>query len=334
MEKKKVKAIALISGGLDSTLAARVVMDQGIEVQGVCFVIGFASKDNKAFERGVRERAEKCGIPIKVIDVSKEFIEVLSAPRHGYGANINPCIDCKTFMLKRAGAMMKKEGYDFLITGEVLGQRPMSQRRDALNIIRKDSGLDGYLLRPLSAKLLEETIAEKNGLVDRAKLLELRGRSRKPQMELAKKYGMEDFAQPAGGCLLTDPGFAARLKDLMENSGLSMADIALLKVGRHFRLDKRTKAVVGRDEKENDLILSLKKEQDAVLQLVEDPGPCALLRGDISAENLKKAAVLVVSHSRKKTQASAEVEWWVREKETTTVTVSPLNIKEIEKIRI
>jgi tRNA-specific 2-thiouridylase len=334
MEKKKVKAIALISGGLDSTLAARVVMEQGIEVQGVCFVIGFASKDNKAFEKSARERADKCGIPLKVIDVSKEFMEVLGAPRHGYGANINPCIDCKTFMLKKAKEMMTKEGYDFLITGEVLGQRPMSQRRDALNIIRKDSGLDGYLLRPLSAKLLEETVAERTGLVDRARLLDLRGRTRKPQMELAKKYGMEEFAQPAGGCLLTDPGFAARLKDLMANSGLSMDDIALLKVGRHFRLDQKTKAVVGRDEKENELILSLKKEKDAMLQLVEDPGPYALLRGDISAENLKKAAVLVVSHSKKKAQVSAEVEWWVRENDTTIVTVSPLNIKEIEKTRI
>lgn len=334
MEKKKVKAIALISGGLDSTLAARVVMDQGIEVQGVCFVIGFASKDNKTFERGVNKRAKDAGIPLKVIDVSKEFIEVLSSPRHGYGANINPCIDCKTFMLKKAGEMMKKEGYDLLVTGEVLGQRPMSQRREALNMIKRDSGLDGYILRPLSAKLLDETIPEKNGQVDRTRLLDLKGRSRKPQMELAKKFGMEKFAQPAGGCLLTEPGFAVKLKDLMANGALSMDDIALLKVGRHFRLDQKTKAVIGRDEKENELILFLKKEDDAVLRLVEDPGPYALLRGDVSAENIKKAAVYVVSHSKKKNQASAEVEWWIREAEKKAVTVSPLSTQEIEKARL
>lgn len=328
------RAIALISGGLDSILAARLIKEQGIEVLGLSFVIGFASKENSAFERHVKKTSEENGIPHRIIDISKEFLEVLRAPRHGYGANINPCIDCKTLMLKKAKEIMEKEGYGFIVTGEVLGQRPMSQRREALNIILKDTGLKGFLLRPLTAKMLEETEPEKEGVVDRSRLLDMRGRSRKPQMELAERFGMEKFSQPAGGCLLTDPGFAARIKDLMVTGTLDMDNIALLKYGRHFRLDGRTKAVLGRDEKENDAILRLKKKDDLVFRLIEDPGPYGILRGDASEANIAMTGALVVSHSKKKTLASAEVEYWYVENEKKTAKASPLPLSKINALRI
>jgi tRNA U34 2-thiouridine synthase MnmA/TrmU len=328
------KAIALISGGLDSILAARVVMDQGIEVQGLSFVIGFASKDNRTFEQHVKEAAEAIGLPLRVLDISKEFLDVLGAPRHGYGANINPCIDCKILMLKKAKEIMEKEGYDFIITGEVLGERPMSQRREALNTIKNHSGLGGHLLRPLSAKLLEETIPEKEGIVDRSRLLDISGRSRRPQTELAEKYGIKEFAQPAGGCLLTDPGFAARVKDLMAHGSLDTDNVALAKSGRHFRLDPVTKAVLGRNDKENNELMALKKENDVAMRLFFDPGPYAILRGDASERNIRVAASLVASHSKKKNETSAEVEFWVSEDSRKTVTVPPMGRLELEKMRI
>ena len=330
----KKRAIALISGGIDSILAAKVIMDQGIEVLGISFVIGFASKEDRTFEEHARKTAAEIGLSLKIIDISEEFLELLRAPRHGYGANINPCIDCKILMLKKAKNIMEDEGYGFIVTGEVLGERPMSQRRDALNMIIRDSGLKGYLLRPLSAKLLDETAPEKEGVVDRARLLDIKGRSRKPQMALAEKYGIKHIAQPAGGCLLTDPGFTARVKDLMTHGQLDNDNTQLLKVGRHFRLDPATKVAIGRDEKENDRLLGLKKENDAILRLVEDPGPYAILRGDISAENLQKAAALVAGHSKKKNDPEVAVEWWVTDGGIKTLTVNPTSKETIEKIRI
>ncbi len=328
------KAIALISGGIDSILAAKVIMEQGIEVLGISFVIGFASKENRTFEEHVKKTAGEIDLAVRIIDISEGFLELLRAPRHGYGANINPCIDCKILMLKKAKEIMEKEGYGFIITGEVLGERPMSQRREALNMILRDSGLNGYLLRPLSAKLLEETLPEKEGIVDRNRLLDIKGRSRKPQMALAEQYGIKHIAQPAGGCLLTDPGFTARVKDLMTHGQLDNDNIELLKVGRHFRLDEKTKAVVGRDEKENDRLLALKKKDDAVLRLVEDPGPYAILRGDISPENLQRAAALVAGHSKKKNDPSVAVECWVADGGIKTLTTTPAAKEAIEKMRI
>ena len=323
-----------MSGGLDSILAARVIMDQGIEVQGISFVIGFASRDNRTFEQHVRKAAEEIGLPLRVIDISQEFLDVLGAPRHGYGANINPCIDCKILMLKKAKEIMEREKFDFIITGEVLGERPMSQRRDALNTIKNHSGLGGHLLRPLSAKLLEETIPEKEGIVDRSRLLDIRGRSRKPQFALAEQYGIGKFAQPAGGCLLTDPGFAARIKDLMARGCLDPDNVKLSKMGRHFRLDLATKAILGRDDKENNALMSQKKEKDVALRIFFDPGPYALLRGDTSEHNIRIAASLVASHSKKKNETSAEIEFWTEEDDTKTIVVSPMGRIELEKLRI
>ncbi|MGB3112500.1 MAG: hypothetical protein WBB84_05960, partial [Candidatus Omnitrophota bacterium] len=234
--KVKRKAVALISGGLDSLLAAKLVQEQGIEVQGVAFVMSVASTSVRDFSHNVHIASNEAGIPVKIVDISKEFLNILKSPKHGYGSNMNPCIDCKIFMLRKAWEVMKEEGADFVVTGEVLGERPMSQRRDALNIIRKSSSLDGYLLRPLSAKLLDETIPEKEGVVDRERLLDIEGRSRKRQFELARKYGIKKFFPPAGGCLLADPIFAKKVKDLIDTDSLAIKNIDLLKYGRHFRM--------------------------------------------------------------------------------------------------
>jgi len=334
MTETKVKAIALMSGGLDSLLAAKVIAEQGVEVQGVCFVMSFASRDINRFENRVRKTADNAGIPLKMVDISEEFIEILGKPEHGYGANMNPCIDCKILMLRRAKKMMEEESADLVVTGEVLGERPMSQRRDALNIIQKGSGLNGYLLRPLSAKILDETIPEQEGKIDRDKLYDFSGRGRTPQFELAKKFGITEYFTPAGGCLLTDPLFSKRLKDLMKNEGLSAKNIKLLKQGRHFRIDSKTKVIVGRDEDDNEKILQAKEDSDVIMRLKEKAGPYVLLRGDISWPNIEEAAGFCVSHSKFRDPSGEILEYWQREEEKKEITAVPLDKVEIEKKRV
>jgi len=332
---RKPKAIALMSGGLDSLLAARLVKEQGIDVLGVVFIMPFASRDVEAFETRVKASAAEGGIgDIRAVDISDVFLDMLSAPSHGYGSHINPCIDCKILMLREAAKIMAEEKADFVITGEVLGERPMSQRRAALDIIKKDSGLEGRLLRPLSARLMEETIPEKEGLIDRERLLDIRGRSRAPQFRLAEEYGITRFSAPAGGCLLTDPIFARKLKDLMENGSAGIYDIMLLKYGRHFRLDNRTKAVVGRDEEENIALEGLLREGDALLRLRDEAGPDVLLRGDLTLGNTKTAASLCVSHSRSRAAGKAEVTVIKRGEDESVVEAPSLDRGEIDGIRV
>ncbi len=316
-------------------LAARVVMDQGVEVVGVTFVMAFASRDTEKFKANVEEAARGAGIPVRIEDISDRFLELVRSPRHGFGANMNPCIDCKILMLRSAKKMMKAEGADFVMTGEVLGERPMSQNRDALNTIKKYSELEGYLLRPLSAKLLDETVPEREGLVDREKLLDLQGRSRKRQYELAKEYNLTKFFAPGGGCLLTDPIFVRKLKDLVAHDGrLDPDEIALLKYGRHFRLDAKTKAVVGRDERDNEELLNLKKDNDVVLRLQEKAGPYVILRGDRSKGNIEKAASLALSHSKFRNGGDMTIEFWSKDGARDAVEAKPMTKDRIEKLRI
>ncbi|MGB2601032.1 MAG: tRNA 4-thiouridine(8) synthase ThiI [Candidatus Omnitrophota bacterium] len=330
----KKKAIALVSGGLDSLLAARVIQEQGIEVLGITFVMQFASRNLAGFKGHVQEAAAESGMPIRFQDISKDFLEMLKKPKHGYGANINPCIDCKIMMLRNAKRVMEEEGAHFVVTGEVLGERPMSQRREALNTIEKHSALKGYLLRPLCAKLMRETQAEKDGIVEREKLLDIRGRSREPQLALAKKYGITKFFAPAGGCLLTDPIFARKLKDLLSHGMGTMEEVSLLKYGRHFRLDDITKIIVGRDEKENDKLLELKAKEDVVLRLEDKNGPYALLKGESCPENLKKAAALVLSHSKHKNEDGTKVEYWANEDQKNILSASSIDRVEIDRGRV
>ncbi|MFA5357126.1 MAG: tRNA 4-thiouridine(8) synthase ThiI [Candidatus Omnitrophota bacterium] len=267
-----MKAIALISGGLDGLLAAKFIKEEGIEVIGIRFGIPFSAKPGKAIA--------DIGIEVREADICEDFLKLVEKPAHGRGSLMNPCIDCKILMLKKAEEIMCREGAKFIITGEVLGQRPMSQHKEALGIIAKASGLEGLILRPLSAKLLEESIPEKEGWVRRGNLLGFSGRGRKAQIDLAGKLGIQNYAQPAGGCLLTDPGFSRRLKDLIAHEGLSREGVELLKIGRHFRLNDKARLVVGRDEKENERLLNSARDSDYMFMPGEDiAGPTSLGRG-------------------------------------------------------
>lgn len=329
------KAVALISGGLDSLLAAKVVQEQGIEVLGIAFVMSAASTNVEGTAAFIKESSEEAGIPVRVIDISDEFLKVLASPKHGYGSNVNPCIDCKIYMMQVARKIMEEEGASFMITGEVLGERPMSQNRRSLDVIQKQSEVDDLLLRPLSAKLLDPTKPEIDELVDREKLLNIQGRSRKPQLALAKKYGIKKFTPPGVSCLLTDPQFAAKTKDLMDHNILSLDNVALLKVGRHFRLDDKTKVIVGRNEEENDRLTELQKENDIILRFTEDlAGPDVFLRGEATDENIKKAAAFVISFSKYKNGGEMPIDYWNKDGEVRQVTVFPMSEEEIEKYRI
>lgn len=272
------KALVLLSGGLDSMLAARVLMEQGVEVTGLSFKSNFfgALKGEKV--------AGQLGIKHIEIDFSEEHLEVVKNPAHGYGKNMNPCIDCHGLMLKRAKEIMEKEKFDFVATGEVLGERPMSQNPEALKIVEKESKLAGRLIRPLSAKLLEESDLEKSGLVNRGKLFDISGRSRKRQLGLVKKYGIKEFASPGGGCLLTDPEFSEKLLKLFGYwPDCHGNDIELLKWGRVLWLknenDKNILLVIGRDEKDNGQLEKLAGAGDVIMQLADENGPTSLIRG-------------------------------------------------------
>lgn len=326
----KGKAIALFSGGLDSILAARIIMEQGIEVFGVNFITEFSASDLKRYTKRVLDIASQINMESKVVDISSEYLTLLKNPSYGFGANINPCIDCKIFMLKKAKEMMSEIGASFIITGEVLGERPMSQRRDALNIIEKKSGLKGYLVRPLSAKLLVPTVPEEQGVLDREKLFSIKGRSRKPQFELAKRFAIEKFFTPAGGCLLTDPTFTKRLEDIINHNELDMDNVRLLKVGRHFRFDDKTKFVLGRDEKDNDLVMELRKNGDIVFEPDDYPGPIGLLRGNTSKEHISLAASFLAGFTKKKYEPQVSVKFWDTPEKKNTVILSPAKRENIE----
>ncbi len=281
VEEKKPKAVALLSGGLDSSLAIRIMLEQGVDVEAVAIKTPFCDFDcGKGCGHRVKEVADELGIELKTVYFGEEYLRMLKNPKYGYGSGMNPCIDCRGMMYNAAKEHMKKTGADFVITGEVLFQRPMSQNNRALHIIEKEAGLEGKVLRPLSAKHLPPTDAEKSGLIKRENLGEIKGRSRKGQLEMAKHFGIADPPNAAGGCLLTDPAFSKRIKDLMDhcNSLPSLNDIELLKVGRHFRLSPEAKLVVGRNKDENEIIKALAAESDIIIESKDYVGPISILR--------------------------------------------------------
>lgn len=281
----QVTAIALFSGGLDSILASRVIMAQGIRVVALKFVTPFF--DDRLLAREEEYRTEvrrKYGIDVRLVDLSEGYVELVANPPHGYGKHFNPCIDCKIFMLRRARAMMAEHGAFFLISGEVVGQRPMSQRLDTLRLIERESGCRGILLRPLCARRLPETEPEREGMVQRAGLHAMSGRGRKEQIQLAAQFGISEYPSPAGGCMLTDPNLSARIaafyQEQAEVTGGTPGpgDISLLLVGRQFRLPGGHWFVLGRNESENERIAALAREDDWLLTMVSQTGPTGLLR--------------------------------------------------------
>jgi tRNA-specific 2-thiouridylase len=297
-----VRALGLMSGGLDSMLAVKLLQEQGIEVTGIAFETPFFGPEP------ARKAAIQLGVALRVVDIGASHFEMLRSPRYGYGRYMNPCIDCHALMARTAGQIMEAEGFDFLCTGEVVGQRPMSQRRDALASVAKLSGYAGYILRPLSAGILPITVPERQGKVDRQRLLRISGRSRKQQTALAVDYGIHDYPNPAGGCLLTNPGFAARLQDLFRAQGkVDLRDVELLKYGRHLRLPQGRRLVVGRIHADNVRLRELARPEDIIVKVNEVPGPTALLPGGASAAEVEVAAAVVAAYSDAVTGTEASI---------------------------
>ncbi len=345
-----VKAVAMLSGGLDSSLAVKLVLDQGVEVVGINFNTGFCLTDHRRRMYGmgargidpqsVRNEALRTGalwrVPVELVDISEEYLEIIANPRYGYGSAINPCIDCRIFMQRKAREYMERIGARFIITGEVLGQRPMSQMLPTLRLIEKQSGCQGLILRPLSAKLLEPTLPEREGWIDREKLCDFRGRTRKPQMALAVELGLTDYPQPAGGCcFLTDHNYARRLQDLFDHGGkpLTRQQVLLLKVGRHFRLPGAAKLVVGRNEVEN---LFLEQQATGLVRLscLEVEGPLALLNSQAAREELEQAAAITARYSDGKDRERLSVLVEYPDGSREQLEVSPLPVEECDRIRL
>jgi len=331
MKKKKVKAIALLSGGLDSALAIKLVQEQGVNVSGVYFTSPFFARERLG-KNYARLTAEKLGITFMSIDLGMEYLKVIKHPKHGHGTGINPCVDCKIHMLKKAKKMMKELGAQFIITGEVLNQRPMSQHYRALLNIEKEAGLEGKLLRPLSARCLPQTEPEKKGLVDREKLLDIQGRQRKHQAALAKKFGINEFSPPAGGCLLTQQEFSKKLRDLIQHQKrITLDDVYLLKVGRHFRHGKN-KIIVGKNEKENQEIIARKKAGDLIFEVPGCGSPDTLLDGPKTKKSIALAARLTARYSDCKSEKVLVK--YGKEKLTHDLIVEPISQAEAERLNL
>jgi tRNA-specific 2-thiouridylase len=334
------KAVALFSGGLDSTLAILTILKQGIDVKAIKFLTpfdchvsdiklhsyispspappvkggvickpsplagegkgeGYANwYDRSLYHKHPFTVAKGFGFEVKLCHLSDKFIEIVKNPRFGYGRNMNPCIDCRILMLKEAKVFMNMSGADFIITGEVLGQRPMSQRKDTFYLIDREAGITDCVLRPLSAKLLKPTSPEAEGIVNRKMLYGISRRSRKPQMALAKTFGLTDFPAPAGGCLLTEPNYSYRLKDLLtHNPDPDIRDITLLSIGRHFRFSPSCKIIVGRNDMENGTIGSLSMNSDCLLEIEGCGSPTTLVTGEITDEAINVAASICARYS-------------------------------------
>jgi tRNA U34 2-thiouridine synthase MnmA/TrmU len=336
------KAVALVSGGLDSMLAAKLIVDQGVHVEGINFFTGFCVEGHThAIRRAHTDKpkrnnalwaAEQVGIKLHIVDVIDDYKDVVINPKHGYGAHLNPCLDCKGFMVRKAREWMEAHAFDFIITGEVVGQRPMSQRKDTMPVVARESGAFDRLLRPLSAKILPPTLPEREGWVDRDKLLDFNGRNRKPQMALAARYGYTDYAQPAGGCcFLTDGNYTQRLTDLWTNRGnkrYELDDILLLKIGRHLRPRPHFKLIVGREEGENNFLNGYRRDFTHLFA-TSHSGPLALIEGEVNDTDLELAARLVARFGQGRSADRVTVEIHPRGGEARSLEVAPLHPDEI-----
>lgn len=341
-----VKAIGIISGGLDSALAVALIKRQGIDILGLHFYNGFSPNAIKAevvgqeeleafIERKGAALKASLGIPVEVVDISEGYLDLLLSPDHGYGSQVNPCIDCRIDMLRKAALRMRSEEAAFVFTGEVLGQRPMSQHRGAMNTVERDSGLVGRLLRPLSARLLPETIPEREGLVDRSMLLDIQGRSRRRQMALAEELGITGYSQPAGGCTLTDENYGRKFREMLEHegpSGLTRPMAVLLSIGRHFRLESGSRLVVGRHQTENEYI-ERNFEGEWLLEPVDCPGPTTLLLGEPAKGDIERGAAFTARYSDGKNEESVRIRV-VRGDEERLFDIEPASDEELDRYRI
>ncbi len=320
---EKIRALALFSGGLDSLLAMKLVIEQGVDVVALYFDTGFGGKSFEKKKAYLREITQKIGAKLQIIDVREQFVkDILFDPKYGYGKNFNPCIDCHANMIRVAKALLPKYEAHFIISGEVVGQRPMSQRFDALKKVEELSTADGLIVRPLSAKLLPPTIPEQLGWLDREKLLDIHGRSREVQMRLAKEWGIENYESPGGGCLLTDENFSSKIKDHIKYDSFDLEDIEVLKWGRHFRLPEGSKLIVSRNREENEKLQAIKSDK-YIRFTTPLPGPVSLLRKGASQEEKRLAAKIAITY----TKASKEKEYEVKIAES-IFKVSPFDSKE------
>jgi tRNA U34 2-thiouridine synthase MnmA/TrmU len=311
VDEKKPKAIALLSGGLDSTLAISVMLDLGVEVVALNFTTIFCNCTSERRKAGCGSEARRVsklfGVELKVLNAMPDYMEVVKNPKYGRGSGMNACKDCRIFMFKKAKKYMEESGADFIVTGEVLGQRPMSQHMESIKLIERDSGLEGLVVRPLCAKLLAPSKPEEDGLIDREQLLSISGRSRKPQIQLAAEKGITDYACPAGGCLLADKSFSRRLRDLLDNDPEADVDeVRLLKHGRHFRLSNGAKIIVGRDETENDTLERLGRGYGKY-QVEDERGAVALAPAGLEEETKRVVASIAARYSQEKEKPTLSV---------------------------
>ncbi len=337
------KAVSLISGGLDSMLATRAIIEQGVHVEGINFYTGFCVEghthairkqdQNKKKRNNALWVAEQLGIKLHIIDIIEEYKDIVINPKHGYGQNLNPCLDCKVFMVAKAKQWMQENGFDFIITGEVIGQRPMSQRKNTMPIVSRNSGAHDLLLRPLCAQNMNETLPEREGWVDRTALFGFNGRSRKPQMQLAKQYGIEEYAQPAGGCcFLTDASYSKKLQDMWNHRGnksYQLDDIMLLKVGRHIRPNTDFKLIIGREEGENNFLQGYRK-QFSHLFSTSHTGPLVLVEGDLSTDQDRElAAKITARFGHGKNAEEVNITLVTQQGDESALSVKPLAADEI-----
>jgi tRNA-specific 2-thiouridylase len=328
-----MKAVSLFSGGLDSILAVKLIQNQGIDVTAFHFVLPFYYVEDEKQIRAVKT-AHKLAIPIEIFRGGSDYIEMVKKPKHGYGKNMNPCIDCKIFMLKKARIFAEEIGASFLVSGEVLGQRPMSQRKKAMELIEKKAGVEGLLLRPLSAKLLPPTIPEKKGWVKRDNFCAFEGRSRKPQIQKAKELRLSDFPSPAGGCCLADLDFSIRLRDAFEHNEDSFSELQLLNFGRHFRLTSGAKLIVGRDEKENQIIESLADDKDYIIEGIGFGSPIALLKNSKNPEDIDISSSICIRYSKKRDEKSVKVSVRTKKENITEKEVASLEREAVNSLLI
>ena len=328
---KKIKAVALFSGGLDSLLSVRIMLNMNIHIYAIHFKTPFLSQKEDNVEQA-KKSARTLNIDLTTYSFGKEYIEMVKQPQFGYGKNVNPCIDCRIMMLKEAKKYMEKLKADLIITGEVLGERPMTQNKKTMALIEKESGLSGKIIRPLSAKLLEPIIAEKSGLIKRDMLFAISGRSRKPQIKLAETFGITSYPSPAGGCLLTDPIFAKKLKNAFRYGEDTINDIILLQYGRHFRFPSGAKIIVGRNQAENKTISTFLRRNDICLEALGVPSPLVILRNSKGEDDVQISASICLKYSDWK-EETGKVSYWSGEEDKKFVVVKKIPSGDLQKMR-